>query len=105
VWLLAGAALFYAFRVWTYLYFSPHILDLVANAPTGTPTPEYLDAVRQWLFLNWFRIENPLPRGCLHPCLAAPCAAFWRQDAVISGRITASCLRHRVRWLSPRSSW
>lgn len=39
-------------------YFSPHILDLVANAPTGTPTPKYLDALRQWLFLNWFRIEN-----------------------------------------------
>lgn len=57
-WVLAGAALFYAFRVWTYLYFGPHILDLVVNAPTGVPTPEYLDALRQWLFLNWFRVES-----------------------------------------------
>ncbi|MGH3696281.1 MAG: hypothetical protein ACRDRX_20185 [Pseudonocardiaceae bacterium] len=58
MWVLVGAALFYAFRVWTYLYFGPHILDLVANAPTGVPTPEYLDALRQWLFLNWFRVES-----------------------------------------------
>jgi hypothetical protein len=57
-WVLAGATLFYGFRVWTYLYFGPRILDLVANAPAGAPTPEYLDQLREWLSLNWFRFEG-----------------------------------------------
>lgn len=57
-WVLAGAALYYAFRVWTYLYFAPEILDLVINAPVGAPTPEYLDRLREWLSLNWFRPEG-----------------------------------------------
>jgi hypothetical protein len=57
-WVLGGAALYYAFRVWTYFYFANGILDLVANAPAGAPTPEYLDQLREWLFLNWFRPEG-----------------------------------------------
>jgi hypothetical protein len=77
--------------VWTYLYFAPHILDLVANDPTGTPTPEYLDAVRQWLFLNRFRVEN-------YTGILFLVAAFI--PASLPGA------RHTVpRRLNPRSSW
>ena len=52
---VVAAALYYAMRVWSYLYFVPHIFDW-AELPAGQPfSAEQLDQIRVWVGLSWVR--------------------------------------------------
>jgi hypothetical protein len=52
---VVAAALYYAMRVWSYLYFVPRIFDW-AELPTGQPfSAEQLDQIRLWVGLSWVR--------------------------------------------------
>ena len=52
---VVAAALYYAMRVWSYLYFIPRIFHW-AELPTGQPfSAEQLDQIRMWVGLSWFR--------------------------------------------------
>jgi hypothetical protein len=52
---VVAAALYYAMRVWSYLYFVPHIFDW-GEQPLGQPfSAEQLDQIRTWVGLSWVR--------------------------------------------------
>lgn len=52
---VVAAALYYAMRVWSYLYFVPHIFDW-GELPVGQPfSAEQLDQIRTWVGLSWVR--------------------------------------------------
>jgi hypothetical protein len=52
---VGAAALYYAMRAWSYLYFVPRILDWV-DQPAGQPfSAEQLDQIRAWVALSWVR--------------------------------------------------
>jgi hypothetical protein len=52
---VAAAGLYYAMRVWSYLYFVPHIFDWT-ELPAGQPfSAEQLDQIRLWVGLSWVR--------------------------------------------------
>lgn len=52
---VVAAALYYAMRVWSYLYFVPHIFDW-SELPLGQPfSAEQLDQIRTWVGLSWVR--------------------------------------------------
>jgi len=50
-----AAALYYAMRVWSYLYFVPRIFDW-GELPAGQPfSAAQLDQIRTWVGLSWVR--------------------------------------------------
>jgi hypothetical protein len=52
---VVAAGLYYAMRVWSYLYFVPRIFDW-AELPVGQPfSAEQLDQIRLWVGLSWIR--------------------------------------------------
>jgi hypothetical protein len=54
---VGAAALYYAMRAWSYLYFVPRIFDW-ADLPAGQPfSAEQLDQIRVWVALSWVRVR------------------------------------------------
>jgi hypothetical protein len=52
---VVAAGLYYAMRVWSYLYFVPRIFDW-GELPVGQPfSAEQLDQIRTWVALSWVR--------------------------------------------------
>lgn len=50
-----GAVLFYAHRVWSYLYFVPTIFAFEAMTPAQLTSAAVVEDVRQWILLSWTR--------------------------------------------------
>ncbi len=53
--ILIGAVLFYAQRVWSYLYFVPAIFKFEGMTPAQFTSPAVVEDVRQWILLSWTR--------------------------------------------------
>jgi hypothetical protein len=50
-----AAAMFYAMRVWTYIYFVPNIFEFGALPPDGPFSAEVVERFRTWVNLSWLR--------------------------------------------------
>jgi hypothetical protein len=55
VLIVAGALLYYAARVWTYLYFVPNIFEFMATSAAGPLSAELMNRVTRWVNLSWVR--------------------------------------------------
>ena len=53
--IVAGALLYYAARVWTYLYFVPNIFEFMATSTGGPLSAELVNRVTRWVNLSWVR--------------------------------------------------
>src|SRR5262249_23787739 len=53
--IVAGALLYYAARVWTYLYFVSNIFEFMATSTGGPPSAELVNRVTRWVNLSWGR--------------------------------------------------
>jgi hypothetical protein len=53
--IVIAAAVFYAVRVWTYVYFVPNIFEFGALPPEGPFSAEVVERFRIWVTLSWLR--------------------------------------------------
>ncbi len=54
--ILVGAVLFYAQRVWSYLYFVPTIFHFEGMTPAQLTSAAVVEDVREWILLSWIRM-------------------------------------------------
>jgi hypothetical protein len=93
---VVAAALYYAMRAWSYLYFVPRIFDW-AEQPVGQPfSAEQLDQIRTWVGLSWFRgaADGLLFVLLLVAMLAPASAVLRRRQAVQPAASRAPSLPH-----------
>ncbi len=53
---VAAALIYYAMRVWTYLYFAPEIMTFYEISTSGPFSPELAERAQQWVYLSWYRV-------------------------------------------------
>jgi len=53
--IVIAAGLYYAMRVWTYIYFVPNIFEFGALSPDGPFSAEVVERFRIWVNLSWLR--------------------------------------------------
>ena len=53
--IVVAAAVYYAMRVWTYVYFVPNIFEFGALPPEGPFSAEVVERFRIWVNLSWLR--------------------------------------------------
>jgi hypothetical protein len=53
--IVTAAAVFYAMRIWTYVYFVPNIFEFGALPPNGPFSAEVVERFRIWVNLSWLR--------------------------------------------------
>jgi hypothetical protein len=53
--IVIAAAMFYAMRVWSYIYFVPNIFEFGALPPDGPFSAEIVERFRMWVNLSWLR--------------------------------------------------
>ena len=53
--IVIAAAVFYAMRVWTYVYFVPNIFEFGVLPPEGPFSAEVVERFRIWVTLSWLR--------------------------------------------------
>jgi hypothetical protein len=49
------AVVYYAMRIWTYVYFVPNIYEFGAIPPDGPFSAEVVERFRIWVNLSWLR--------------------------------------------------
>jgi hypothetical protein len=54
--IVIAAVVYYAMRVWTYIYFVPNIFEFGALPPEGPFSAELVERFRIWVNLSWFRL-------------------------------------------------
>ena len=54
--IVMAAVVYYAMRVWTYIYFVPNIFEFGALPPEGPFSAELVERFRIWVNLSWFRL-------------------------------------------------
>jgi len=61
--IVIAAAVFYAMRLWSYIYFVPNIFEFGALPPDGPFSAEIVERFRMWVNLSWFRFafQDVLP--------------------------------------------
>ncbi|MEU5876465.1 hypothetical protein [Spirillospora sp. NPDC047279] len=82
---VAGAAVYFAVRAWTYLYFAPTALSWQDHAGQA-PTQAQIDQAQTWLNLDWLRLALDLTVGA---CFAALALMPRRSGPARSGRDAA----------------
>jgi hypothetical protein len=53
--IVIAAVVYYAMRVWTYVYFVPNIFEFGAIPPEGPFSAEVVERFRIWVNLSWLR--------------------------------------------------
>src|SRR5829696_2662127 len=53
--IVIAAAVFYAMRLWSYIYFVPNIFEFGALPPDGPFSAEVVERFRMWVNLSWLR--------------------------------------------------
>jgi hypothetical protein len=53
--IVIAAVVYYAMRVWTYVYFVPNIFEFGAIPPEGPFSAEVVERFRMWVNLSWLR--------------------------------------------------
>jgi len=53
--IVIAAVVYYAMRVWTYVYFVPNIFEFGELPPDGPFSAEVVERFRMWVNLNWLR--------------------------------------------------
>lgn len=70
-----GAVVYYAMRVWTYVYFVPIITDFASMPTSGPFSPELAEQAREWVSLSWYRMAaDGIVFGCFFLAAFIP---FW----------------------------
>jgi len=54
--IVIAAVVFYAMRIWTYVYFVPNIFEFATIPPDGPFSAELVERFRLWVNLSWFRL-------------------------------------------------
>jgi hypothetical protein len=54
--IVTAALVYYAMRVWTYVYFVPNIFEFGAISPEGPFSAELVERFRLWVNLSWLRL-------------------------------------------------
>jgi hypothetical protein len=54
--IVVAAVVFYAMRVWSYIYFVPNIFEFATIPPDGPFSAELVERFRIWVNLSWFRL-------------------------------------------------
>ncbi len=53
--IVVAAVIYYAMRVWSYIYFVPTIFELGAMPPGAPVSAEVVERFRVWVNLSWIR--------------------------------------------------
>jgi hypothetical protein len=54
--IVIAAAVFYAMRLWSYIYFVPNIFEFATIPPDGPFSTELVERFRLWVNLSWLRL-------------------------------------------------
>jgi hypothetical protein len=54
--IVIAAVVFYAMRIWTYVYFVPSIFEFATIQPDGPFSAELVERFRLWVNLSWLRL-------------------------------------------------
>src|SRR5215207_4040086 len=63
--IVIAAVVYYAMRVWTYVYFVPNIFEFGALPPDGPFSAEVVERFRTWVNLSWLRFGFDLSTNLL----------------------------------------
>src|SRR5215204_4626459 len=75
--IVIAAGLYYAMRVWTYVYFVPNIFEFGALPPDGPFSAEVVARFRIWVNLSWLRFGFDLSTNLLFLLAAfVPASAY-----------------------------
>ena len=55
MFIVSAAVIYYAMRIWSYIYFVPNIFEFGAMPAGGPFSAELVERFRLWVSLSWFR--------------------------------------------------
>ena len=75
--IVIAAVVYYAMRVWSYIYFVPNIFEFGALPPDGPFSAEVVERFRIWVNLSWLRFGVDLSTNVLFVLAAfVPASAY-----------------------------